>query len=236
MIRWLSIIFIPYCHCRVFMNGTIWQQADIAHGDNTPVKILFLQLVCTCAAYFFATFACKFNIQLESFALPIILVGPLTLSGVFTVCHYRQTDPCLFSPSIPDYIFYKVKVTRNGCTQSCCTLSWASFSKIYAILSHSKLKTWLILMKIVLQIYILVVQNFRLQVSLLYFLLFAVPWYLSQTTQLGNFSGIYSLDYFNYLDWRTCLETKIKSSSLYRANVWNTLLLWSDVGYLHDTE
>ena len=91
------------------MNGTIWQQADIAHGDNTPVKILFLQLVCTCAAYFFATFACKFNIQLESFALPIILVGPLTLSGVFTVCHYRQTDPCSFSPSIPDYIFYKVK-------------------------------------------------------------------------------------------------------------------------------
>ena len=93
----------------MFANGTVWQQEDnIAPGDYLPAKVLLVQIGSTLGAYIFGQFACKFNIQLESFALPMLMVGPVTLCGIVTLCYYRQEDPCALSPTIPDYIFYQV--------------------------------------------------------------------------------------------------------------------------------
>ena len=77
-------------------------------ANNEPTKVLLMQLISTLCAYIFGKFACKVRIQLESFALPIILVGPATLGGIVTLCHYRQVDPCSLEPTIPEHIFYKV--------------------------------------------------------------------------------------------------------------------------------
>ena len=98
----------------MFANGTVWQQEDnIAPGDYLPAKVLLVQIGSTLGAYIFGQFACKFNIQLESFALPMLMVGPVTLCGIVTLCYYRQEDPCALSPTIPDYIFYQVTNYRR---------------------------------------------------------------------------------------------------------------------------
>ena len=87
----------------------MWDQGDlISHGDYTPAKVLIIQLASTWLAYILGKFACKVIVQLESFALPIVLVGPATWCSIFTMCHYRQADPCSLSPTIPEYIFYQV--------------------------------------------------------------------------------------------------------------------------------
>ena len=89
----------------------------IESANNEPTKVLLMQLVSTLCAYIFGKFACKVRIQLESFALPIMLVGPATLGGVVSLCHYRQVDPCSLEPTIPDHIFYKVLLLVQNVTQ-----------------------------------------------------------------------------------------------------------------------
>ena len=100
------------CHFRAstFDNGTASNlEIDIAPDDYTPAKVLLIQLGCAYGAYIFGKFACKVNIQIEAFALPMLLVGPATVCGVITMCHYRAADPCSLEPTIPDHIFYQVR-------------------------------------------------------------------------------------------------------------------------------
>nr|CAD7198361.1 unnamed protein product [Timema douglasi] len=51
-------------------------------------------------------FACKIRIQTVSFAFPINLAVPLTVSLLALVCGLRTADPCVFSGVIPDYLFF----------------------------------------------------------------------------------------------------------------------------------
>ena len=92
----------------VLANGTI-EEENIAPSNNyMPVRYLVLQIGCSYATYIFGKFACKVNIQLEAFALPMVLVAPAAVTGMITMCKYRADDPCSLSPMMPDYIFYQV--------------------------------------------------------------------------------------------------------------------------------
>ena len=97
----------------VLTNGTI-EEENIAPGNNyMPARYLVLQLGCSYATYIFGKFACKVNIQLEAFALPMMLVAPAAVSGMITMCKYRADDPCALTGFMPDYIFYQVGTKLN---------------------------------------------------------------------------------------------------------------------------
>ena len=57
----------------------LWTQ-DIVH---TPVKVWAIQIASALVMYVLGKFACKFHIQHFSFALPMVLIMPVTIAGVF---------------------------------------------------------------------------------------------------------------------------------------------------------
>ena len=57
----------------------LWTQ-DLVH---TPVKVWAIQIASAFVMYIFGKFACKFHIQHFSFALPMVLIMPVTIAGVF---------------------------------------------------------------------------------------------------------------------------------------------------------
>lgn len=52
-------------------------------------------------------FACKIMIQGFSYAFPVNLTIPVTLSLLISACGLRHEDPCFFHNSIPDYLFFE---------------------------------------------------------------------------------------------------------------------------------
>lgn len=51
-------------------------------------------------------FACKIMIQGFSYAFPVNLTVPVTMSVLIVACGLRHDDPCFFHNSIPDYLFF----------------------------------------------------------------------------------------------------------------------------------
>lgn len=52
-------------------------------------------------------FACKIVIQGFSYAFPVNLTIPVTISLLIAVCGLRHDDPCFFQGMIPDYLFFE---------------------------------------------------------------------------------------------------------------------------------
>lgn len=52
-------------------------------------------------------FACKILIQGFSYAFPVNLVIPVSISLLIAACGLRNGDPCFFHGTIPDYLFYE---------------------------------------------------------------------------------------------------------------------------------
>ena len=73
---------------------------------KSPALALLIQSFCSLVTYLAGTFACKFNIQISGFALPLSLVTPLTLTFVIPFCHFRNEEPCKYSSLFPKYLFY----------------------------------------------------------------------------------------------------------------------------------
>ena len=57
--------------------------------------------MCAFVFYKFGTIACKIDIQVISFAIPIILITPVTLAGLSTLCYIRNNDACTYTSVIP---------------------------------------------------------------------------------------------------------------------------------------
>lgn len=55
---------------------------------------------------FTGKFACKIMIQGFSYAFPVNLTVPVTMSVLIIACGLRHDDPCFFHNSIPDYLFF----------------------------------------------------------------------------------------------------------------------------------
>ncbi|EZA54859.1 Chitin synthase [Ooceraea biroi] len=95
--------------------GTLADVPGILTGDitevfnaesNTPIFILLLQIASAYFAYVFGKFACKILIQGFSYAFPVNLTIPVLISLLITACGLRDSDPCLFHDTIPDYLFF----------------------------------------------------------------------------------------------------------------------------------
>ncbi|XP_015191639.1 PREDICTED: uncharacterized protein LOC107074595 isoform X2 [Polistes dominula] len=80
---------------------------DIMADFNTPIYVLLLQIFSAYFAYIFGKFACKILIQGFSYAFPVNLTIPVTISLLIAACGLRNTNPCFFHGIIPDYLFYE---------------------------------------------------------------------------------------------------------------------------------
>ncbi|CAG2054679.1 unnamed protein product, partial [Timema podura] len=71
-----------------------------------PIWVFVIHFFSAYLCYIFGKFACKIRIQTVSFAFPINLAVPVTVSLLALVCGLRTADPCVFSGVIPDYLFF----------------------------------------------------------------------------------------------------------------------------------
>ncbi|EGI66236.1 Chitin synthase 8 [Acromyrmex echinatior] len=97
-------------------SGSLPDLSEILTGDitevvnadfNTPIYVLLLQIVGAYFAYVFGKFACKILIQGFSYAFPVNLTIPVSISLLIAACGLRNNDPCFFHGTVPDYLFYE---------------------------------------------------------------------------------------------------------------------------------
>uniref|UniRef100_A0A0C9RWL3 chitin synthase n=1 Tax=Fopius arisanus TaxID=64838 RepID=A0A0C9RWL3_9HYME len=74
---------------------------------NSAMYVLLIQIFASYFAYIFGKFACKILIQGFSYAFPVSLTIPVLISLLIAACGLRNTDPCFFHGTIPDYLFYE---------------------------------------------------------------------------------------------------------------------------------
>ncbi|CAL1678462.1 unnamed protein product [Lasius platythorax] len=81
---------------------------EVVNADfSTPIYVLLLQIAGSYFAYVFGKFACKILIQGFSYAFPVNLTIPVSISLLIAACGLRNSDPCFFHGTIPDYLFYE---------------------------------------------------------------------------------------------------------------------------------
>ncbi|XP_014282325.1 chitin synthase chs-2 isoform X2 [Halyomorpha halys] len=80
---------------------------DIDAEYDTAIYILLIQIVAAYLCYIFGKFACKIVIQGFSYAFPVNLTIPVTISLLIALCGLRHDDPCFFQGMIPDYLFFE---------------------------------------------------------------------------------------------------------------------------------
>ena len=98
-------------------------------GDQYPIQVLLTQIGCAYAMYLFGTFACKTNIQIVSFALPMTLIMPVTITGLFVMCDIRNQDirnltliqslsenSLSYSSTIPHHLWFQCPVDNEYMT------------------------------------------------------------------------------------------------------------------------
>ena len=85
-------------------------QTDILERSEkftkSPALAILVQIFCSFVTYMAGIFACKFNIQRFSFALPLSLVIPVCISFAIPMCHFRNEEPCKYSAIFPQNLFY----------------------------------------------------------------------------------------------------------------------------------
>lgn len=75
--------------------------------------LLLAQIVSAWFCYVFSKFACKIQIQGFSFAFPINLIVPVTITILISLCSVREIDVCTFNKVFPDYLFFKMPPMYN---------------------------------------------------------------------------------------------------------------------------
>lgn len=75
--------------------------------DMTTTYVLLINIFATYFVYIFGKFACKIMIQGFSYAFPVNLTIPVSISLLITLCGLRNGDPCFFHDTIPGYLFFQ---------------------------------------------------------------------------------------------------------------------------------
>jgi len=60
-----------------------------------------------CLSRFPGKFACRILIQEIGFALPVTITTPVVVLLLMTFWGLKNSDPCYFTGTIPDYLFFK---------------------------------------------------------------------------------------------------------------------------------
>ena len=80
---------------------------EIRSHAATPIYVLLIHASSSYLSYIIGKFACRINIQSFSFAFPVTLTVPLTVTGLITACGLRNEDSCFFRDNIPDYLYWE---------------------------------------------------------------------------------------------------------------------------------
>lgn len=82
---------------------------------STPNAILAVFLIHIASSYFcyiFGKWACKIQIQLFSFAVPLNMAVPFTITFLIALVGVREFDKCAFHGFLPDYLFFNMPDER----------------------------------------------------------------------------------------------------------------------------
>ncbi|XP_055379222.1 chitin synthase chs-2 isoform X1 [Condylostylus longicornis] len=92
---------------------TIADSTDIDASHDTVTYVLLIQILAAYLCYIFGKFACKIMIQGFSYAFPVNLTIPVSVSLLIAACGIRNGDPCFFHGTIPDYLFFESPTQFN---------------------------------------------------------------------------------------------------------------------------
>lgn len=70
--------------------------------------VVLIQVVGAYVCYTAGKIACKILIQNFSFTFALSLVGPVTINLLIVFCGLKNSDPCAFHGTIPDYLFFDI--------------------------------------------------------------------------------------------------------------------------------
>ncbi|GBM97395.1 Chitin synthase chs-2 [Araneus ventricosus] len=82
------------------------EQVFINSEAMAPIHVAMIQISAALICYVFAKFSCKICIQGFSFAFPISLTIPVSISMLIAACGIRTEDECFFEAFIPKYLFW----------------------------------------------------------------------------------------------------------------------------------
>jgi chitin synthase len=98
------LLFFFYQKSSSFQTGdTVEVDADY----NATIHVMMIAVVSAYLMYIFGKFACKILIQGFSYAFPVNLTVPVSISMLIAACGIRNGDPCFFHGTIPDYLFFE---------------------------------------------------------------------------------------------------------------------------------
>lgn len=82
------------------------EQVSIPSIAMAPIHVALIQISAALVCYVFAKFSCKICIQGFSFAFPISLTIPVSISMLIASCGIVTEDECFFESIIPKYLFW----------------------------------------------------------------------------------------------------------------------------------
>nr|QCI31493.1 chitin synthase [Grandidierella japonica] len=82
---------------------------QVNSNGSSPVYVFLILTLSAYICYIFGKFACKICIQGFSFAFPVNLTIPVSISLLITACGLRTEDVCAFNNFMPPYLFWECK-------------------------------------------------------------------------------------------------------------------------------
>uniref|UniRef100_T1J5I3 chitin synthase n=1 Tax=Strigamia maritima TaxID=126957 RepID=T1J5I3_STRMM len=76
-------------------------------NPNSPIYLFLIQVLASLLAYVVSKFTCRICIQGFSFAFPINLTIPVSISLLIAVCGIRSDDPCFLGNTIPRHLYWE---------------------------------------------------------------------------------------------------------------------------------
>ncbi|XP_046404364.1 chitin synthase chs-2-like [Ischnura elegans] len=84
----------------------IGRSVEIDASSTALYYVVCLQVLCAYVCYIFGKFACKICIQPFSFAFPINLTVPVTVTLLIVLCSERSENACAYYGVIPNHLFF----------------------------------------------------------------------------------------------------------------------------------
>lgn len=109
----------------IAVSGQIGDSVDINAEHNTVTYVLIIQILSAYFCYIFGKFACKILIQGFSYAFPVNLTIPVSISLLIAACGIRNGDPCFFHGTVPDYLFFESPAVFRLSDFAAREMAWA---------------------------------------------------------------------------------------------------------------
>ena len=87
-------------------NGRLPEIETIFSYHQTPIYVFLIQSFASFFCFILGKFACKILIQGFSYAFPVNLTIPVTISLLIAFCGLRIGNPCMFTDAIPAYLYW----------------------------------------------------------------------------------------------------------------------------------